>query len=229
MPDTGKVSPPSTRGNRLLVCFLALVLGGAGYVLGVQLSSPDVSYDRVPPPQPTQTGLPASLTHTAASGAVTLGPSTPVSIDIPGLDIHANLLSLGLNPNGTVAVPSEKQATEAAWYDESASPGQDGAAVILGHVDSRDLPRGKAAFYTLGAAKKGDEVDVTRSDGLVAVFSVDVATLIAKDDFPTAAVYGPTADPELRLITCGGDYATSTGYAGNVVVFAHYLGSHPAP
>ncbi len=228
MPVTADRHPGKAGGVRLLVCFLALVLAGSGYVLGVQLSSPDVSYDRVPPPQPTETGLPASIPRAAVPGVSALGSSAPVSIDIPSLGIHADVLALGLNPDGTVAVPAESQATEASWYDGSASPGQDGAAVILGHVDSFDLPRGRAAFYALGAAKKGDQVDVTRADGQVAVFTVDVATLIAKNDFPTGAVYGPTAGPELRLITCGGSYTTATGYAGNVIVFAHYVGSHAA-
>ena len=226
MPGTANPHPQGSSGVRLLVCFLALVLGASGYVLGVQLSSPNVSYNRVPPPQPTQTGLPTPVPHAAVPGVIALGPSTPVSIDIPSLGIHADILALGLNPDGTVAVPGENQATQAAWYDGSASPGQDGAAVILGHVDSFHLPRGRAVFYALGAAKKGDQVDVTRADGQVAVFTVDVATLVAKDDFPTGAVYGPTEGPELRLITCGGAYTTSTGYAGNVIVFAHYVGSH---
>ena len=42
-----------------------------------------------------------------------------------------------------------------------------------------------------------------------------------KAAFPTAEVYGPTPDAQLRLITCGGDFDRSRrGYADNVVVFA---------
>ena len=39
--------------------------------------------------------------------------------------------------------------------------------------------------------------------------------------FPTAMVYGPVPDAELRLITCGGtfDYARGS-YLSNVVVYA---------
>lgn len=41
-----------------------------------------------------------------------------------------------------------------------------------------------------------------------------------KDAFPTEAVYGPTEQPELRLITCGGSFDRRRGsYGGNVVVF----------
>jgi hypothetical protein len=42
-----------------------------------------------------------------------------------------------------------------------------------------------------------------------------------KDEFPTQAVYFPTLDRELRLITCGGefDYARHS-YLDNIVVYA---------
>ena len=46
---------------------------------------------------------------------------------------------------------------------------------------------------------------------------------VAKDAFPTQAVYGPTPGPELRLITCGGEFDHSARrYLSNVVVSAVY-------
>ena len=42
-----------------------------------------------------------------------------------------------------------------------------------------------------------------------------------KDRFPTAAVYGPTPGPELRLVTCGGVFdRVRNSYRDNIVVFA---------
>ena len=41
-----------------------------------------------------------------------------------------------------------------------------------------------------------------------------------KARFPSAAVYGSTGRPELRLITCTGAFAHGH-YRGNLVVFAH--------
>ena len=42
-----------------------------------------------------------------------------------------------------------------------------------------------------------------------------------KARFPTEAVYAPTARPELRLITCGGQFdRTVRSYEDNVVVDA---------
>ena len=42
-----------------------------------------------------------------------------------------------------------------------------------------------------------------------------------KNAFPTASVYGPSPGPELRLITCSGDFdRRSRHYLDNVVVTA---------
>ena len=42
-----------------------------------------------------------------------------------------------------------------------------------------------------------------------------------KDQFPTAAVYGPTPVPELRLITCTGEFDRAAhSYLDNLVVTA---------
>jgi hypothetical protein len=44
---------------------------------------------------------------------------------------------------------------------------------------------------------------------------------VAIGQFPTDAVYGDTAGPELRLITCGGTFDRAThSYRDNVIVYA---------
>jgi hypothetical protein len=46
----------------------------------------------------------------------------------------------------------------------------------------------------------------------------------AKAQFPTERVYGNTADPELRLITCGGVFDGRSGpYQDNVVAYARLV------
>jgi hypothetical protein len=93
-------------------------------------------------------------------------------------------------------------------------------------VDSRAIPDHRAAFYSLGAVRPGDRIDVTRYDGLVAEFTVDSVELVRKHDFPTQKVYGPVGYAALRLITCGGEFLQGDGYQGNVIVYAHLSGQH---
>ena len=55
-------------------------------------------------------------------------------------------------------------------------------------------------------------------DGLLARFTEVQA--FDKTRFPTDRVYGPTAGPELRLITCGGAFDAATRhYERNVIAF----------
>jgi len=98
----------------------------------------------------------------------------------------------------------------------------------VGHVDSKTGP---AVFYRLRDLESGDKIEVHRSDGLVALFRVTEAELVSKNEFPTDQVYGSTAEPTLRLITCGGSFNRSAGsYKGNLIVFAEHLGTYePTP
>jgi sortase (surface protein transpeptidase) len=89
-------------------------------------------------------------------------------------------------------------------------------------VDSRSGP---GIFFWLRTLRPGDRVYVGRADGTMAVFTITAVRKFAKDQFPTAAVYGPVPDAELRLITCGGVFDRSLGsYLSNVVVFARLSG-----
>ncbi|MEU0681296.1 MULTISPECIES: class F sortase [Streptomyces] len=181
-----------------------------------------------PPPQPRpDPAAAASRPQESLAAARPLDYSLPLRIRVKRLGITAAIRPVGLNPDGTVEVPGPEQAEDAGWYKAGAAPGQAGPAVVLGHVDSAVLSGGRAAFYTLGAAREGDRVEVDRADGITARFTVDAVTVVAKSRFPTRAVYGPTDTAQLRLITCGGNFSTTSGYSANVIVYAHFSGSVP--
>lgn len=148
----------------------------------------------------------------------------PVSIDIPSIKVHAKVISLGLNPDGTVAVPPLTTPMVTGWYDKGPTPGEPGAAAILGHVDADKV--GPAVFYDLGNMRPGAKIFVQLSSGRTAIFETYSIALFAKAKFPTDRVFGYTSWPTLRLITCGGVFDPKTGhYLGNIVAFASYIGS----
>jgi hypothetical protein len=169
-----------------------------------------------PAPAPAQAQT-ARLTGPAAP-PLALPASVPVRIRIPRIRVDAPVAGLGLNPDGTLGTPPPDNRNLAGWYTGSTTPGAPGNAVMAGHVDTRSGP---AVFWGLGALHKGDTVEVLRADHRTAVFTVDAIEVYPKSAFPSARVYGPTARPELRLITCGGGYSASRGYLGNVVLYAH--------
>jgi sortase (surface protein transpeptidase) len=150
--------------------------------------------------------------------------SLPVSISIPAIKVKSDVTTVGKNPDGTIAVPSGKQYNKAAWYKHSPSPGQSGASVIEGHVDS---PAGPSVFFRLGDVRPKDKILVKRADGKTVVFIVEGVREYTKDEFPTDLVYGPANRAALRLITCSGRYNAETGeYQSNIIVFATLSGSY---
>ncbi len=173
----------------------------------------------VPPPRDSQTGpAPASPPPAAPAPAVprTLPASPPVSVRAATVGMQSPLVQVGLNPDGTIEVPVAYDT--AAWYRLGPIPGSLGPAVIVGHVDSY---KGPGVFFTLGAMRPGAIIDVTRADATVAHFRVDAVKSYAKNQFPTAAVYGPIDYAGLRVITCGGVFdQTTKSYESNTVVFA---------
>ncbi|MER5387311.1 class F sortase [Streptomyces sp. NPDC002688] len=173
-----------------------------------------------PPPQPS----PAQAA-TAGDGARSVAPAMPHSppdrIRIPAIGVDAPLMGLGLTPQGSLNVPPAEKKNLAGWYEAGTTPGERGTAVVAGHVDNAEGP---AVFYDLGALRKGGTVEVDRLDGSTALFTVDAVEVYDSRAFPDAKVYGAARRPELRVITCGGGYSETTGYQGNVVVFAHLTG-----
>ncbi len=170
--------------------------------------------------------VPASSTSVAGPPpAVTQNPAAPaprpVRLRIPDIDVQSELIVLGLNADGTLAVPRPgPDYDKAAWFDGSPAPGAVGPAVIEGHIDS--AANGPSVFFNLGALAPGNQIEVDREDGSTAHFTVDAVRSYPKTDFPTLQVYGNTTGPELRLITCGGEFDASQGsYRNNTVVFAH--------
>nr|BFD81335.1 class F sortase [Streptomyces sp. Xyl84] len=175
------------------------------------------------PPQPAKAAAPEVSRPPSAAPAVdpTAGPSLPESVPdrvrIPLIQVDAPITPVGVDSDGWVAAPPPDDPNLAGWFNGAVTPGEKGTAVVVGHVDNK---MGPAVFYGLGALKKGNHVEIHREDGKTAVFEVYGVEVFEKSDFPGDRVYGSKGTPELRLITCGGDYTKQTGYQGNVVVFA---------
>jgi hypothetical protein len=140
----------------------------------------------------------------------------PIQITIPKIRVTSSLERLGKDSKGGIVAPH--QWAVAGWYALGPRPGEPGAAVILGHVDSKSGP---AVFFRLQELRPGDLVAVTRQDGSTVRFVVDRTKQYPKHRFPTEAVYFPTLTPTLRLVTCGGEFDWATGhYRSNFIVFA---------
>jgi hypothetical protein len=175
---------------------------------------------QAPAPTPAHRAIPATSAPIAAdsfrSARTYSAVAVPVRLRIPALGIDTRLQRLGLQPDGSVAVPTRTDV--AGWYEGGARPGQAGPAVILGHVDSTTGP---GVFIDLATVRRGVLVRVDRADGSTVSFRITEVARVPKTRFPTDLVYAPTLDPTLRLVTCGGSFDRSRGsYRDNVIAFA---------
>lgn len=193
---------------------LAVVLA----VVGCSVAGQEIDIDAQPPTSTLDSGSERSPAEPPG-----LAESIPVWVDVPEIDARSSLVPLGLNADRTIAVPSVHEPMQAGWYQLGPTPGEQGPAVILGHVngDGKD-----GIFARLDELRAGNEIHVGREDGTVVQFTVTRMAQVPKDRFPTDEVYGDTADAELRLITCGGAYDETAGsYRDNIIAYTTYTGT----
>jgi sortase (surface protein transpeptidase) len=184
-----------------------------------------------PPPQPKKAGpslpiaeilaepagRPAAATHPVRrTSAIERQAPQPTRIRIPAIGVNAHVGPLGLAPDHTMETP--RNFANTGWFRPGPEPGERGAAVIAGHVDSYNGP---AVFYRLGELRRGDKIAITRADRTVIHFRVQGLERWPKSRFPTKRVFGRTRGATLRLITCSGDFNSATGhYLDDTIVYA---------
>ncbi|WP_433550904.1 class F sortase [Micromonospora zamorensis] len=204
---------PSIRRHRdRRVPLVGLVAAGAAVCLA---AGTGVGLATTGPAPPAATWHPGCTDDCPSVAAAPTPQGPPTRVRVPRIGVDSTLTVLGLDRSGALIPPTDFDT--AGWYGGGPAPGDTGPAVLAGHLDSR---RGPAVFARLDELRPGDRVDVWRG-GQRLSFRVTGSIRARKDQFPTAAVYGPTPGAELRLVTCGGDFdRRSRHYRDNIVVFA---------
>jgi Sortase domain len=191
-----------------LVAAALLLVGAGSLTLGLRNSERGL-------PGPVASHAAAHVGKAPPTQAPAAARSVPVTLRIPAMGLSTPLSTLGLNPDGTVEVPTSYQ--QAGWFGLGPTPGQRGSAVMLGHVDSHSGP---GVFFQLRTLTDGDKVAVDLADGATATFVVIGVATYAKEQFPAKQVYGSHGYSALQLVTCGGVFDSQTGgYLSNVVVY----------
>jgi sortase A len=127
----------------------------------------------------------------------------PVLLTIPKINLKTNIVDVGLTADHSMATP--KSFSEVGWFRYGALPGEEGSAVIAGHVDN-GLAR-PAVFYKLKELALGDKINVKTKGENDLNFTVTKIETLDYDDRNTD-VFTEKGDRFLKLITCSGKWVS---------------------
>lgn len=140
------------------------------------------------------------LTVATASDAQVPG-NTPIHLLIPAIGVNAKIQNVGVTRSGRMAVPNSFSDT--GWYKYGPVPGQQGSAVIAGHVD--DGLAFPGVFKNLNGLRVGDDIYVTLKSGTTLHFVVTGSEAYSKDA-TTGDIFSDSSGTLLKLITCTGTW-----------------------
>jgi sortase (surface protein transpeptidase) len=213
---------PSTVGRRprRWATGLALIaLGLVAATVALALRNPSTRPAATPHALASKVGSGPEQRQTRKSEPRTLARAQlprPVHIAIPSIHVSARVIPLGLNPDRTLEVPTGFAKT--GWFTEGPEPGERGAAVIVGHLESLNGP---GVFFHLRDLRPGGRIRIRLADGTVVRYVARSSLTVPKGRFPTRRVYARTPQSKLRLITCSGLLDSTTGsHPDNYIVFA---------
>ncbi|MDN7247014.1 class F sortase [Planococcus shenhongbingii] len=143
----------------------------------------------------------------------------PIAIEIPAIDVKADVVHVGKAKDGSMAVPEDIETV--GWYNHGAKPGDSGNAVMAGHVDGLSGP---AIFYNLNKLEKGDQIHVADADGNQLTFVVTKKKIYMPDEAPLMKIFGDHKKAKLNLITCTGSFNRKIGhYEERLVVYTELV------
>jgi len=135
------------------------------------------------------------------------GPGIPRRLLISAIGVNAPIEQVGIDANGNLATPSVSPWTDTGWYVNGPRPGEQGSAVIDGHLNRPgNTP---AVFWRLYELRVGDEVDVIDSNGKKLRFRVTDVEYYTPQNAPYQLIFGNNSGKYLNLITCAGDWIPS--------------------
>jgi sortase A len=163
-----------------------------------------------------------SATEVSTPSTITVfNKSIPTRLLIPEITVDANVYTVGLGKSGNMGVPPNY--TGVGWYRYGQTPGEEGSAVIDGHVNNGfGLD---AVFSKLGTLHPGSDIYVMRKDGTKLRFKVTKVESYALKDVPLQSIFNTKGGAYLNLITCDGvlDRKTIT-YDRRLVVYSSLVG-----
>lgn len=144
----------------------------------------------------------------------------PKYLTMPSISTEGFIEKVGIRPNNEIDVPSNTNLT--GWYTGSAKPGDDGLAVIDGHLNGLAAP---GVFRNLHLLVEGDKFTLETGEGDVLEYEVlEVRIESTANALNYLFSQKPDVQSQLNLITCGGEFDDNLRrYEERVIVSAQLL------
>jgi len=141
----------------------------------------------------------------------------PRFFNIPKISVSAPIIPVGVDATGKMQLP--QNIAEVGWYSLGSKPGEQGNAVIAGHLDS--TTGAGAIFYHLHELEPRDNLYVTDELGNQYSFVVTRKEIYEFDKVPLDEVFGKTSKKRLNLITCTGQWvASQRNYSHRMIIYS---------
>jgi len=185
------------------------IVAGAACASSLLIFLPAPPPDAEAAPQKAQRGTMFQKLPPADSGM-------PARLHIPRIGVDTVIESVGLTAKGAVGVPLNPD--NAGWYSPGVRPGENGNAVIDGHLNWYG---GKAAvFQNLHTLRKGDLLSVETDKGRFLLFVVRETRTYAPYEY-APELFAKSDTSHLNLVTCDGVWdPVRKIYSKRIVVFA---------
>ena len=174
----------------------------------------------VPPPTAAPEARPSPAVPRVASMPPDHRAGAPRTIEIPDIDVEADITRVGMADEVTMEVP--RDIRRVGWFQHSMPISRDrGSTVLVGHRDGRADPNG--VFRNLEQLERGDRLQVFDDRGRRWQYRVHSIELLSHTVFAHRAreLFSQFGVTRLILLTCGGEYVRADGgYQANVVVTA---------
>jgi sortase (surface protein transpeptidase) len=146
----------------------------------------------------------------------------PSRLVIPTVSIDARVQETGLTQSGAMGIPTN--FSDVAWFKYGVVPGEDGNALIDGHVDNALGLKG--VFKNLKDIKEGDYIYIVDKNGTKIRFKTISIVSYPYTEVPVDEMFGPGKKPLIRLITCSGSWVRSAKtYDTRLIVTGEYVDS----
>ena len=146
-----------------------------------------------------------------------VSPDMPRQLTIQKLGINSRVVRLSARQNSEPKSP--QNIYDVGWYENSAKPGETGAALLIGHI--RGVEK-NGVFYDLTRLVPGDEFQLELGDGTLQNYQIVKMEAYERGqvDFSALSDTAIGGHPGLNLLTAVASYGSNSQVVQQLAVFA---------